>query len=531
MSRPEPGGYLALVLHAHLPYVRHPEFGESYEERWLYEAILESYLPLLDAFERLAREGVRFRVALSLSPTLLEMLHDELHQRRFLRYVDSRIELAEQELQRTAREQPELRTIVEMYHSRFRHFRWLYADCHGCNLSGAFRSLADQGYLELFTTAATHGFLPLLEPNEETVRGQVRVGLQTFERRLGQSARGLWLPECGYRAGMDRVLRETGVEYCILDTPSLVAARPRPRFASFAPVRTPDGLACFGRDLEACLEVWSSKTGYPADPEYRDFYRDVGWDLPVDYVARYVHESGKRLNTGLKYYRITSPTDHKEAYRPWEASQAAERHASAFLANRQRQAEWLRERMGQPPVIVAAFDAELFGHWWMEGPLWLEYLLRKLGTEDQGVQTVTPGEFLDLGTPMQVVTPNGGSWGDGGFNARWLNQSNDWVYRHLSAAGHRMVELARLGHDGDPDRERLLNQAARELLLAQSSDWAFLMSTGHFAEYGRKRSRDHLVVFHHLYDEARQGKVDTEALRKLEEKSPLFRDLDYRAWR
>lgn len=381
------------------------------------------------------------------------------------------------------------------------------------------------------TTAATHGFLPLLEPNEQMVRGQVQVGLETFRRLTGHSARGFWLPECGYRRGLDSILTEAGLDYCILDTPSLVGARPRPRFASFAPIRTERGLTCFGRDLEGGLEVWSSLGGYPADPEYRDFYRDIGWDLPLDYVGSYVHESGKRLNTGLKYYRITGPTDHKEAYRPSEAAHVAERHALAFLSARQRQVEWLRERMGQPPLVVAAFDAELFGHWWLEGPVWLEHLLRRLDSEEAGLQTITPAEYLSQSPSPQVAEPNPGSWGDGGFNARWLNPSNDWVYRHLSAAGQRMVEMARRGHEGDPDRERLLNQAARELLLSQSSDWAFLMSTGHFAEYARKRTRDHLVAFNLLYDEFREGKVDTEVLRNLEERSPLFRNLDYRAWR
>jgi 1,4-alpha-glucan branching enzyme len=524
-------GFLCLVLHAHLPYVRHPEFGESYEERWLYEAILESYLPLLDTFERLAEEGVRFRVALSLSATLLEMLHDDLHRQRFLRYVDSRIHLAEQELQRTSHQHHELRPSIEMYHERFQRFRRLYLDCHQGDLTSAFGRLADQGHLELLTTAATHGYLPLLEPNEQMVRGQVQVGLEAFQRLTGRSARGFWLPECGYRRGLDVILAEAGLDYCILDTPSLVGARPRPRFAGFAPIRTERGLTCFGRDLEGGLEVWSSLGGYPADPEYRDFYRDIGWDLPLDYVGSYVHESGKRLNTGLKYYRITGPTDHKEAYRPGEAAHVAERHASAFLSARQRQVEWLRERMGQPPVVVAAFDAELFGHWWLEGPLWLEHLLRKLATQGQGLESITPTAYLREAPLPQISEPNPGSWGDGGFNARWLNPSNDWVYRHLSAAGQRMVEMARRGDGEDPDRKRLLNQAARELLLSQSSDWAYLMSTGQFAEYARKRTRDHLVAFNLLYDEFREGKVDPEVLRNLEERSPLFRNLDYRAWR
>ncbi len=530
-DRTEPTGYLALVLHAHLPYVRHPEYGESYEERWLYEAVLESYLPLLDTFERLAAEGLGFRLAISLSPTLLEMLSDELHRRRCIRYMDSRIRLAEQELNRTQREQQELRPSVEMYHSRFQRFRSLFVERYDCDLTAAFRRLAERGYLELFTTAATHGYLPLLEPHDQTARAQIQVGLHTFQARTGLTPQGFWLPECGWRHGLDGLLMEAGLQYCILDTPALIGARPRPRYASYAPIRTEQGLTCFGRDLEGGLEVWSSSSGYPADPEYRDFYRDIGWDLPLDYVGSFVHESGKRLNTGLKYYRITGPTDHKEAYRPWEASHVAEGHASAFLAARQRQVEFLHERMGQPPLVVAAFDAELFGHWWLEGPLWLEHLLRRLATGDQGIQAVTPTDYLHLAPPVQLAEPNGGSWGDGGFNARWLNPSNDWVYRHLSAAGQRMVEMARQGHQEDPERQRLLDQAGRELLLAQSSDWAFLMSTGHFSEYARKRTRDHLVAFHHLYDEFREGQVDLEVLRKLEERSPLFRDLDYRVWR
>lgn len=498
------------------------------EEAWLHQALLECYLPLLEVWERLAAEGVPFRLTLSLSPTLLEMLDDPLLKERFRRYLESRLELAEREVWRT-RDDP-FHPAACLYRERFGRAWELYTErCRG-DLVAPLAQLEAAGHLELLTCPATHGYLPLLAAAPSAVRAQIRVGAGTFARHLGHRPPGLWLPECAYHAGCDGELAAAGLGYFFVDAHGLVCARPRPRYATFAPVRCPSGVACLARDLESSLEVWSARSGYPADPEYREFYRDIGWDLPLEYVGPYVHESGQRMFTGFKYYRLTGPTDHKEPYRPWVARHRLREHAESFVANRRRQVEALYARMQRPPILVAAYDAELFGHWWFEGPQWLEQVLRLLAFGEP-VASATPSDYLQRHPELQTAQPNPSSWGYRGFHELWLNEKTDWIYRHLLAAARNMEELAARFVAPSALERRALNQAGRELLLAQASDWPFMIRSGSHGEYAWNRVRGHLVSFFRLYQDLLEGQVDPSALAALEARHPLFPDLDYTLWR
>ena len=260
---------LAIVLHAHLPYVHHPEHETFLEEDWLFEGVAETYIPLLMAFNRLRRDEVPFRIAMSLTPTLLEMLANPLLTDRCVRYLAQRAELADRE-QRNGRRTDEHRRVAEHYRWHFSTAReFLEKHCRG-NLVNAFRDLQDAGHLEVLACAATHGFLPLmLTPN--AVRAQVAVGVSTVERHLGRRPRGIWLPECAYKPGLDEVLADEGIAYFILDAHGILNGFPVPPSGMHAPVRCPSGVAAFGRDLESSKQVWSSEEGYPGDGVYREF--------------------------------------------------------------------------------------------------------------------------------------------------------------------------------------------------------------------------------------------------------------------
>ena len=252
---------------------------------------------------------------------------------------------------------------------------------YGNNLLNGFRYYFDRGNLELMTCAATHGFMPLM-PNENARRAQIEIGCREFERHFQRRPLGMWLPECGYIPGVDKLLRDSGIRYFFVETHGIQHAKPRPRRGVYAPVLCPEsGVAAFGRDRESSKQVWSSIEGYPGDPVYREFYRDVGFDLDFDYVKPHLHSLGVRTNLGVKYYRITGPGDlsQREPYHRIAALQKAADHASNFVFNRERQIEWLAGQMDRPPLIVAPYDAELFGHWWFEGPEWINYLFPKHG--------------------------------------------------------------------------------------------------------------------------------------------------------
>jgi 1,4-alpha-glucan branching enzyme len=524
-------GYLSLHLHAHLPFVRHPEFEEFLEEDWLYEAISETYLPLLRVFDRATDEGIPFRISLTMSPPLVAMLRDELLTERYARRLDKLCELAGREVHRT-RHDPTFHPLAIHYQREFSELRTLFNDRYRRDLVGAFRRLEEAGRLELVTCGATHGFLPLMQVLPEAVRAQIAVAVTHHRRHFGKDPAGIWLPECGYFPGLDRFLAEQNIRFFFVDTHGITDAAPRPRCGVYAPIYTPCGPAAFGRDPESSMQVWSAESGYPGDPDYREFYRDVGWDLDFDYVKEYVQPTGHRKNVGIKYYRITGKTAHKQPYDPQRALERAATHAGNFMFNRERQVEHLSARMGGVrPIVVSPYDAELYGHWWHEGPAFIDYLLRKVASDQRVFRLATPGDYLRENPEQQVASPPLCSWGAGGYAGVWLDGSNDWVYRHLHKAAERMIALARDCPEAEGITRRALNQASRELLLAQSSDWAFIMKTGTMVEYAIRRTKEHLLRFTRLHDQIRGGVVDEGWLRHVEEKDNIFPEIDWRVYR
>jgi 1,4-alpha-glucan branching enzyme len=331
--------------------------------------------------------------------------------------------------------------------------------------------------------------------------------------------------------GIDELLREAAIRYFFVDTHGILYADRRPAYGAYAPVYCPSGVAAFGRDLESSEQVWSAKEGYPGDKHYRDFYRDIGFDLPMDYIKPYIHPEGHRVYTGIKYHAITHDQLHdKWVYDPEIARGKAGLHASHFRGNREKQAHRLRAEMDRPPMIVSPYDAELYGHWWYEGPIFLDNLFRQLHFDQDVIETLTPGDYLERHPTNQVATPCASSWGAKGYNEYWLNESNAWTYRHLHMAAERMVELARRHPTADALTLRALNQAARELMLAQSSDWTFIMKTGTTVPYATRRINEHILQFNKLYDDVKTAKINEPWLIDVESRNNIFPNIDYRIY-
>jgi 1,4-alpha-glucan branching enzyme len=520
-------GYLCLVLHGHLPFVRHPEHEDFLEEDWLYEAITETYIPLILVFEGLVNDNIDFRLTMTLSPTLISMLCDPLLQERYLKHINKLIELSHKEIERTAW-QAQFQSLAIMYLNDFCKARDTF-DKYGRNLVNAFKKFQELGKLEIVTCGATHGYFPLMDACKESIKAQVKVAVNQYESIFGRKPRGIWLPECGFYPGHDEIFKECGIRFFFTDSHGILHGTPRPKYGVFAPVYCRgSGVACFGRDLESSKQVWSSIEGYPGDYNYREFYRDIGFDLEFDYIKPYIHPDGVRINTGIKYYRITGTGNHKEPYVwQWARDRAAD-HAGNFMFNRQKQIGYLHDFMQKKPILVSPYDAELFGHWWYEGPQWLDFLIRKIACDQDEISLITPSEYLAENPRNQVIIPSMSSWGWKGYSEMWLQGSNDWIYRHLHAASERMTELAKTYADVNGLHKRALNQALRELLLAQSSDWAFIMGTGTHTSYAIRRTKDHLLRFTRLYEEIKSNSIDQEWLSDIEYKDNLFPNIDYR---
>ncbi len=518
-----------MVLHGHLPFVRHPENDRFLEEDWFNEALFETYLPLLEMLERLEAEGIPTPLTLSLSPTLLSMMQDPLLARRALSYGERLLSLVARESLRV-QFFPEYQPVVQMYRERFTRLFDLFKDRHRTNLVPAIRGLMERGRVEVITTAATHGYLPIMDLVRPAVRAQVVTAVDYFKRVFGKAPSGFWLPECGYQPGQDVFLKEAGIRYFFLDSHALLHATPEPKFGTFAPVRCPSGLHAFGRDMESSKQVWSATEGYPGDYDYREFYRDVGYDLGEEELRPHLRPDGLRQFTGLKYYRITGPGDHKEPYRPDAGRQKAFLHAEDFLERKLKQAAFIAPQMDRPPLMMCMYDAELFGHWWFEGLDFLESFFR-VAARRRDLELVTPDRYLERHPRVQEAVPAASSWGDRGYAEYWLNRSNDWIYRHLLTAAERMVAMAERHPAAKGLLKRALNQAARELMLAQASDWAFMMKTGSHAPYAVKRTEEHLARFFRINEQVMQNAFVRKELEEIEDKDRIFPDIDYRLFR
>jgi 1,4-alpha-glucan branching enzyme len=473
--------------------------------------------------------NVPFQITMSLTPTLCSMLRDPLLQDRYVRYIERAIELVKKELDRTQHDS-RLHELARMYLERFITCRNLFVDGWKRDLIKPFAELQERGNLEIITCAATHGFLPLMSNFPEAVRAQILIARDFHRECFGRDPIGIWLPECGYYQGLERVLQEANIRWFVMDSHGLMYGNPRPRYAIYAPVFTPAGVAVFARDRESSRQVWSAEHGYPGDPAYRDFYRDIGFDLSHDYVGPFLAADGVRKFTGIKYHRITGRGQKdKDLYNREWAMGAANHHAWDFMTNRQNQLNNLRANANVDPIVVSPFDAELFGHWWFEGPEFLNWFIRKATFDQKDFFLTTPTRYLAEHPTQQMVVPSASSWGHKGYWEVWLDESNSWIYPHLHAAARRMTELAR-EHQKTRSKtmERALKQLARELLLAQSSDWAFLMKTGTAKNYAAKRTKDHILRFTRLYDQIRCKDIDEEFLKNCEWRDNIFPDLNWR---
>ena len=508
----------ALVLHSHLPYARGAGRWPHGEE-WVHEAILGTYLPLLGLLHDLRDAGVPYRMTIGLTPTLLEQLADADIDHRFIEYCDDQIHRADQDVKRFGGNgDAERGAIALFYLSLFRAHRQAYTQRFSRDLVGAFADLARTGHIEILTSAATHGYLPLLDP--ASVNAQLAVGTRITRRRTGVEPRGIWLPECAYAPGLEEILESYGLTHFFTD-PALLGGKrlvtEGHRFAGrhsgagvAASLVDPDAVdmlrpylvrdsnvAAIARHDMVSGQVWSAMMGYPGDASYREFHR-------------------KDDRSGLRYWRVTdvkTGLGAKAMYSPGAASERARTHADHFV---QLVRETLAQRRARDraALLTVTFDAELFGHWWFEGIDWLGRVLRELSAN--GPQPVTVDGYLRSEPPRERILLQEGSWGKNNDHTTWMNERTAWMWADLMVMAREM-ETLRMQHESGDLRQRASRQAARELLLAQSSDWPFLVTTGQAADYAVERFKSHAMRFRRSLQLAKSStEADEVELRSLE---------------
>ncbi|MBI2767948.1 MAG: DUF1957 domain-containing protein [Chloroflexi bacterium] len=514
-------GNATIVLHTHLPYCRRAGLWPHGEE-WFHEAMLECYLPLVRAFRRLAADiAGSLGVTINVTPILAEQMVDPLMQDHFRAYLADRIQRADADVTRFPPGDQRLATAL-FHRDRYRATQAFFEDeIHG-DVVGALAELEARGHIEVATCAATHGYLPLLD-DPAAVRFQVETGVASHRRNFGRQPRSFWLPECAYEPGLEAYLAEAGIKVFFVETHlveggtargkaggGVVGLYPEMQREAEHPVELPPGagttfrayhvghsnVSVIARNEYTGMLVWSASHGYPGDGRYREFHKKD--DL-----------------SGLHYWRVTGPAvdlGDKSVYEPAAAADAVRGHAGHFRGVLRNELDAYRAGAGEPGLVLAAYDTELFGHWWLEGVDWLEQVIRGIANDPE-IDLVTAGDFVTENPPRHSIDLPEGSWGNGGDHRTWTNPETAWTWPEVHDRQRRAHHLLKADTPA-------IEQLARELLLLQSSDWQFLMTTGQAHNYAVERFLTHCQRFDLLADAIEGAFPNTGAV------AAEFEDLD-----
>ncbi len=514
-------GNLAFILHAHLPYVRKNEVN-SLEEDWFFQAILECYIPLLRVLDEASKSNPETtKLTISLSPTLLSLFQSSQLKEKFPSWINTRIELVKD---LSGKEKDASKFLLIRLKDQL-----LYWNKYSGNIINRFKHFQEIGCLDIITCAATHGYLPILRENPKTVLGQLKTAIKFHQDIFNVKPLGIWLPECSYYENLDRILSNCGLRYAVLDGHGILNSKPRPRYGVYAPICSKNGVAFFGRDSQSTLPVWSSREGYPGDSDYREFHKDLGWELSLAKLKSKGISSTRPL--GLKFHRITNNSislGKKDFYNENLAKKKVEEHAENYLSQRSEQIKNLSTTYKFKPILIAPFDAELFGHWWYEGPLFIHNLFKK--SSKYLLRFTHLREILSERPELQLCEPSPSSWGQGGYHNYWINETNSWIVPEISKAGAVFVEVNSKNINNDLSL-RILRQAARELLLSESSDWSFILRAGTTTELAKERIERHLTRFWKLINNIRDIEpIDLKYLESIEEEDKIFPNIDLKNW-
>lgn len=514
---------LALVINAQQAYVPSNEndFSEGIAD--FFRAVSGTYLPLLNMFESLERDGISCKISMVFSPVVCTMLADPVMQERYIEWLDRRITFGAAEVKRCAA-QPELLEAVRFFLEKARQDKADFTEKYEQNLLKYFEFYASKGYIELLATTATSVFLPYFADLPEAVNAQVETGLYAHKHFFGQSASGFWLPYLAYSKGLEKNLRSYGVHYTILDSQSLVFSETEPEKGIFAPARFYNSLAIFARDSENQIKGDDS---FVHRDVYCNVHRDVGFELSQEDLSAFEEPGSPRQATGFYYWNNSEKSDNSAFYRPSEAARQVLADAELFLNKKKARLDAAAQVITDCDVsLVCTYDSSDIGNRWFEGVMWLEAVIRK--APEMGINVAQLSDLLNVDYKLQKVKPYpSAAFGDG-YGENFLDNSNSWMIRYVRKASERMIDLAERFPDDTGLKARILNLGARELFLAQSAQWADMIQSANDAEYAETFFKKCIIAFTMVFDSLGSNTVSTEWLTGLERNHSIFPWINYR---
>lgn len=520
-----------IILQAHLPYIRHSSDEYFFEEDWYCEALSESYFPLIRMFHKLDTANIPYRITLVISPSLVEMLKDKTLTLRFESYLKSHIALGESEIKRLKNSPLELssaKQILDNYKTALDEL-----ERYKKEPLNALTSILKNGNVEIITSVAAHPFLPLYESRPALVKAGLTTAAKVHFITFKSYSKGIWFPDCGYYPHLDEILKKNVLEsrYFYVSPTGFALSEKVIKRGCYAPIRTASGLYAFALDASLRDYVTSSITGYPGDDDYREFYRDIGYDLDLNYIKSYLPNMREAGFTGYKYYSVSGKREDKKLYDREKASFKAHLHADHFVSRLEQKAEDVSSLIDLPPIFNVAFDTELFGHWWSEGVEWLENVLINISKSEK-IVSQTASEYLnEFENEVLDGVVARSSTAFNTYSYPYIDGENSSIQRSIFNAIDKVQDLAtRFKADKNPVKQKYIKQAVKEILLVTSSDWPQLIHNNTCPDYAIMRINEHLSNINKICDLLSYGKSDTTWLMSVEKRFPLFEGIDYRTF-
>lgn len=484
-----------------------------------------TYIPMLNMFCRLEKDGIPFKIALVISPVLCSLLSDPYIQQQYIEHLDSLIALGKSEAERHASSGCNsqaafcLESIEKTKHD--------FTQTYGCNLLEKIQHFERKGCIELIPTAATYAYLPHYADFPEAINAQIETGLYSQRQFFGDSGEGFWLPYLGWAKGLEQTLRSYGQNYAIADARTILFSRECPEKGIFSPVRTKTSLVLFGCDPATPHDI-AGEDGFSSKEAYRSQHHDIGFDLQTEQSEAFFGKGAERIQTGYTYWSNASDDGRLVPYSEEDAKKQIVKDAIQFYESKFRKldeaAKILKE---EDAVLVCAIPAELLGQSWHEGVEWLENVIRCADAK-KGFDFELCKNLIEKQFSLPKIEPYPCSANGLGYGEDLLDNTNSWMMRYVRKATDRMIDLTDRFPSETSLKERLLNMAAKQVLLAQSGEWPMMIHDGKFPGHAAELFKEEILSFSKVFDSLASNTVSTEWLTLCEKRHALFPWLNYR---
>ncbi len=520
---------IVLVLNGGQEYIKHTEDEQvkyAAQANILFEAISETYIPLLKLLEKLETSEKPVKLSLVLSPILCTLLDDAQVQDQYISWLDNRIALGQSELER-CKSNPKLLENAKSCLQNAEQEKEYYLAINKKILK-KFHEYQKKGLVELLATCGTDIYLPHYNDMPEIMGAQVETGIYAYRNYFGEIPEGFWLPELGYYPGIEKIVKAYGMNYTILDARSFLFSEKEPLKGIFYPARFDNALVAFAKDPYSDQEIFG-EDGFVSNNVYKAQNRDIGYELDSDKLTPYIQKGFPRYGFEYKYWKKGSiRTESENIYDSNAAFEQCKKDASAFVECRMNKLSQAEELLPESDYVclTVCVNLDTLRANWAEGIQWIEQVINNIC--DSEAEMVLPKSMTENPFALQRIKPYYGSSSGQGYGEDLISNKNNWMMRYVRKASERMVDLANRFPSDTGLKARLLNLGAKELMLAQSCGWAKMIENSVFPDYAETRFKQSIIDFTAVFDALGSNTVSTEWLTNLELEHQVFPWMNYR---